>query len=183
MKYIFYSFFLFCFIPAKGQKIESGLVIANDTSSTRVRIVCAPTEIKGYPLVIIDGKKFDGSYLQNLFFNVNDIESIRVIGPKQDSIKYFGKRAQYGIIILNMKHAVVWTTSKEIRRQKFPGFFRSDRKILFEVDGQEFAPNEKLYFADGFIKNIIVNNHTKGYYADKLYEKKIIIKTVNPKSS
>jgi hypothetical protein len=178
MKFVFSFLLSLLFVPGKGQKIDSAMGIPQETSGLKIRIVCAPSAITGYPLVIIDGRRFDGSYLQHLFFNINDIESLRVIGSKQDSIKYFGKAGKYGVIILQMKNPVKWISSKTIASQKL-GIFKSHREILFEVDGKEFEPGEKVYFAKGFIKNISVSN-TSSYSADKLYQKKIIVTTTNP---
>ncbi len=106
---------------AKGQKLsmpplQGGL--AADTSRVFITFQCPPSIRKdNYPLVIVDGQRVDFAKLEIL--DTADIYNIRVIGPKNDSIKFYGKAGRDGVIIVDTKDKIGHNWAKKIM-QRYP---------------------------------------------------------------
>lgn len=165
------------FVLTYGQEITKPVAKSQELSTHVFNFHCAPSLTQNEPLLIINGTQFKNNTLQRHFFNINDVISVNVISTTNDSVQYFCKRGQNGVIILKTKTPIEWITSKNIARQKLSQFLLFHKKVLFQVDGRNFESSETLYFEKGSIKKITVEKDFIGYYIDKLYKRKITIST------
>ena len=97
------------------------------------------------PLVIINSKKIPFENLQLHFFNLSNIESIKVYKPKDDSAKLYGQAARNGVVIIQTTQPVNWQSATEIFRNYDKNPFHFYRKTLFVVDDISVEPGKEFY--------------------------------------
>ena len=168
------------FAVGQSLKIDTFKTAPADTSSL-VRWQChaGPTVISNdnYPLLIINGKTFKNSLLENIFFEIDTttISTIQCLNPKNDSVKLYGKEGKNGVIIITTKRLIEWVSARQILKQKETNIYSSHDKTLLKVGNSFFDAYEELYFQKDLIKNISVTNNTTQYYNNRQFTSVVTI--------
>jgi hypothetical protein len=169
-------------------KVDTFKTSHSDTSSI-IRWQChaGPSllSIDDYPLIIINGKKFEKCLLQNIFFDLDTstISKVQVLNPKNDSIKLYGEAGKNGVIIITTKKQINWISAKQILKQNSKTIPSSYKNILIKVDEAFFYPEEEIYFQKNLIGNISITNNTTQYYTDRRFSCVVTINLTKKKAT
>ncbi|MEO6405164.1 MAG: hypothetical protein ABIY51_02360 [Ferruginibacter sp.] len=130
-----------------------------------------------YPLIIINGRKFKNSLLQNIFFDLDTttISALQVLNPKNDSVKLYGKAGRNGVIIITTKKSFEWISIREILKQKSNAISSPHDKTLIKIGNALFEPGEELFFQKNLIKNVSVKNNKSQYYINRQFNSVVTI--------
>jgi hypothetical protein len=168
---------------AVGQDLTVPTTNKIDTS-LRIRFKCPRTLTdEEEPLIIFNDKYFSFASLDRCFFNFEDVASVNVILPKNDSVKHFERQGKNGVIIIRTKTPIIWQTSNDIASRGVLNFLGVRKRTLFVVNDKTFDCDQVLYFAKGVIQKITVTNNVNELYNDKFYKRKIFITTKDKSGS
>ena len=129
------------------------------------------------PLLLINNKRIPYENLQLLFFDLINIDDIKVYGFKKDSAKLYGRAARNGVIIIQTKQSVHWLSSKQIFRRQDRNPFHFYRNTLFIIDGNKIKPDKTYYLEKKIIESIKLDNEANSFYINKFYKRTITITT------
>jgi hypothetical protein len=173
---VYSLFFALMTIFLQAQPVNSTQTSSNDAAA-RLAIHYPAGSEGALPLLIFNGEKFPNIPLDQIFFNAHAIKSVQVISEKNDSVKAFGKDGKNGVILITTHNPIIWMTSDKIAKKNISDITDKPERILFNVDGKKYGAGQKLYFANGVIEQITVQNDSSEVFMDKLYKKKILIST------
>lgn len=178
IKLLILSLTILLTFPSIGQSLKIDTLKTSKVDISPITHWKCPTGTKNnYPLIIINGKKFKNCSFDNIFFDLDTstISTVKVLNPKNDSVRLFGNAGKNGIIMITTKRPIEWISAKQILKQKSNAILSSRKKTLIKVGQAFFDTKEELYFQKNLIDNIVVNNNLSEYYTGRQFNSVVTI--------
>lgn len=126
---------------------------------------------ENYPVIIINGKKFEQCSLQNVLFDTsaNNISSVRILIPDNHRVKNYGRAGKNGVVIIETVVPIQWVSAKQLLKQKPVALSTCGKPTLFKLDGSFYGKGEQFYIQKELIKDITIKNNIVQYHLNTKY--------------